>query len=145
MFQSEALILRCQSLESMWSSCSVVQSLRRVWLFATLRTAAHKPPLSFTISQGFVQTHTLGVDDAILPFHAPPPPSLFAFTMLAFAITNPRLRGKKTFFFPPLCRFRIMAFNLRYIHQSLTPRSHPRPTKSEPASCDGAAETENTA
>lgn len=38
-----------------------------------------------------------------------------------------------------------MAFNLRDIHQSLTPRSHPRPTKGEPAPSDGAAETENTA
>ena len=45
----------------------VVQSLSRVWLFVTPRTAACQPSLSFTISQSLLQTHVHWVGDAIQP------------------------------------------------------------------------------
>jgi len=42
----------------------VVQSLSRVWLFATPRTAAHHSPLSPTISE-FAQIHVYGAGYAV--------------------------------------------------------------------------------
>ena len=45
----------------------VVQSLSRVWLFVTPRTAAHQPSLSFTIFRSLLHTHVHWVGDAIQP------------------------------------------------------------------------------
>ena len=48
------------SFASAFSFVVVVQSLSPVWLLGTPWTAAHQPPLSFTISRTeFVQTHNL--------------------------------------------------------------------------------------
>ena len=55
-----------------------VQSLSRVRLFATPRTAARQASLSFTISPGLAQTHVYWVSDAIQPSHplsSPFPPT----------------------------------------------------------------------
>ena len=45
----------------------VVQSLSRIWLFATPWTAACQASLSFTVSWKFPQIHVHWVDDAVQP------------------------------------------------------------------------------
>ena len=55
-----------------------VQSLSRVWLFATPWTSAHQAFLSITKSQSPSQTHIHWIDDAIQPSHSllsPSPPA----------------------------------------------------------------------
>ena len=62
---------------------SSVQSLSRVWLFATPWIAAHQASLSITLQlPEFTQTHVHWVSDAIQPSHplsspSPPAPSPF--------------------------------------------------------------------
>ena len=51
----------------------LVQSLRRVQLFATQWTAAQQASLSFTISWSWLRLNVHGVSEAIQPSH---PPSL---------------------------------------------------------------------
>ena len=79
-FQLMCLPQRVHTLERVFvtSQLFVVQSLSRVWLFATQWTAAHKASLSFTISWSTAQVHVYGVCDAIQPSHplsSPPPPA----------------------------------------------------------------------
>ena len=79
-FQLMCLPQRVHTLERVFvtSQLFVVQSLSRVWLFATQWTAAHKASLSFTISWSTAQVHVHGVCDAIQPSHplsSPPPPA----------------------------------------------------------------------
>ena len=60
------------------SQFSSVQSLSRVWLFATPRTAARQASLSITNSREFIQTHVHQVSDAIQQSHSlssPSPPA----------------------------------------------------------------------
>ena len=58
-----------------------VQSLSRVWLFATPWTAAHQVSLSITNSWSFPQTHVHWVGDAIQPSYLWSSPSLPAFSL----------------------------------------------------------------
>ena len=58
---------------------SSVQSLSRVWLFATPWTAARQASLSITNSWSLLKTHVHWVSDAIQPSHplsSPSPPAL---------------------------------------------------------------------
>ena len=79
-----------------WESqkCVIVQSLSCVWLFVTLRTTAHKAPLSSTISQSFSDSCPLSqwcyltiLSSAPRP---PPLPSPFAFNLFQHQGQDPQ-------------------------------------------------------
>ena len=71
-----------------WESqkCVIVQSLSCVWLFVTLRTTAHKAPLSSTISQSFLRF--MSVESVMLSDHpvlcSPIPSPIFSFCLQSF-------------------------------------------------------------
>ena len=58
----------------------VVDSLSRVWLFVTPRTAARQASLSITISRSWLELHVQRVGDAIQPSHPllSPSPAVFS-------------------------------------------------------------------